>query len=50
MMPLARWAFCQRTRLFHRTARMFLQIGGLAEKQYGGTSGWMYSVNGNNVL
>ena len=21
-------------------------IGGLAEKQYGGTSGWMYSVNG----
>ena len=22
-------------------------IGGLAEKQYGGTSGWMYSVNGS---
>lgn len=25
-------------------------IGGLAEKQYGGTSGWMYSVNGTTPM
>lgn len=25
-------------------------IGGLAEKQYGGTSGWMYSVNGRTPM
>ena len=25
-------------------------IGGLAEKQYGGTSGWMYSVNGSTPM
>ncbi|MDB1834307.1 DUF4430 domain-containing protein [Collinsella aerofaciens] len=25
-------------------------IGGLAEKQYGGTSGWMYSVNGSTLM
>lgn len=25
-------------------------IGGLAEKQYGGTSGWMYSVNGATLM
>lgn len=25
-------------------------IGGLAEKQYGGTSGWMYSVNGTSPM
>lgn len=25
-------------------------IGGLAEKQYGGTSGWMYSVNGSQPM
>lgn len=25
-------------------------IGGLAEKQYGGTSGWMYSVNGTTPV
>lgn len=25
-------------------------IGGLAEKQYGGTSGWMYSVNGKTPM
>ena len=25
-------------------------IGGLAEKQYGGTSGWMYSVNGETPM
>lgn len=25
-------------------------IGGLAEKQYGGTSGWMYSVNGTTLM
>lgn len=25
-------------------------IGGLAEKQYGGTSGWMYSINGTTPM
>ena len=25
-------------------------IGGLAEKRYGGTSGWMYSVNGTTPM
>ena len=25
-------------------------IGGLAEKQHGGTSGWMYSVNGTTPM
>ena len=25
-------------------------IGGLAEKQYGGTSGWAYSVNGTTPM